>query len=232
MAKAPGGTDRERAKRGAAAKARSSATAAPRARSQDERQNKLNAILDAALEVFSEKGFAEARLDDVARRAGVAKGTLYLYVSSKQALFETLIRSGIAAPIQSMEARILASDAPTRTLLKMLFGFLVEEVLRTKRREIARLILSEAQRFPEIAALYHREVVSRGLSLLRHIAQRAVERGEFRADELVRFPHLVIAPGIVALLWTNLFERLEPLDIEAMLDAHLDVLFRAMEREP
>jgi AcrR family transcriptional regulator len=202
---------------------------ARRARSEEERQAKLQAILDAALDVFAEKGFADTRLDDVAARAGVAKGTIYLYVESKQALFEALVRSGIAAPLAAIEAQVLALDAPAETMLRMLFAALRREVLQTRRKEIVRLVLAEAHRFPDIAAFYHREVVSRGMALLRRVAERAVERGEFSSDELVRFPQLAIAPALVALLWANLFERFEPLDAEAMLDAHLTLLMRALK---
>jgi len=185
--------------------------------------------LDAALDVFAEKGFADARLEDVAARAGVAKGTLYLYAESKQALFEALVRSGIVAPLAAIEAQVLALDAPAEVMLRALFAALRREVLETRRKEIVRLVIAEAGRFPDVAMFYHREVVGRGMTLLRRVAERAVERGEFRSDELVRFPQLAIAPAIVALLWANLFERFEPLDAEAMLDAHLGLLLRALK---
>jgi AcrR family transcriptional regulator len=201
------------------------------ARSEDERQAKRDAILDAALDVFADKGFAQARLDDVAARAGVAKGTVYLYVASKEALFEELVRSGIAAPIAEIAERALAHDAPLETTLRMLFTFLRKEVVGTRRAEIARLVLAEAGRFPDLAALYHREVVSRGMALIRGILERAATRGEIAADEVVRFPQLVIAPGLVAILWSALFARLEPLDVEGMLDTHLALLMRALKSD-
>jgi AcrR family transcriptional regulator len=211
---------------------RTGATGARRpARSDDERRRKLGAILDAALDVFSDKGFADAKLDAIAARAGVAKGTLYLYVSSKDDLLERLIRTGIALPIEEAKARILALDAPAEELLRMLFAFLRIEVLGTRRKEIARMVLAEAARHPAFAEFYYREVVSRGLALLREIAERGVARGEFRSDALVRFPQLILAPAVVAILWSNLFERFAPLDVEAMLDAHLGLLMRAV-KEP
>ena len=201
-----------------------------RARNEEERGRKLAAILDAALDVFSDKGFAEARLDEIAARAGVAKGTVYLYVSSKQDLLERLIRTGIALPIEEAQARILASDAPAEDLLRMLFRFLRTEILGTRRKEIARIVLAEAARHPEFAAFYYREVVSRGLGLLRSIAERGVASGEFASDELARFPQLILAPALVAILWANLFERFAPLDIDAMLETHLALLMRAVAR--
>jgi AcrR family transcriptional regulator len=202
------------------------------ARNESGRQAKLQAILDAALDVFLEKGFAEARLDDVAARAGVAKGTIYLYVPSKQALFEALVQSGIGGAIGTIEQKILALDIPAEEQLRSLFAFLRQEVLGTRRVDIVRLLLREASRFPELAEIYHREVISRGLGLLRTIAERGVARGEFRSDELVRFPQLAIAPGLVALLWTSLFQRLEPIDARAMFEAHLALLMKALKGPP
>jgi AcrR family transcriptional regulator len=202
------------------------------ARSESDRQAKLQAILDAALDVFLDKGFAEARLDDVAARAGVAKGTIYLYVPSKQALFEALATSGIGGAIGAIEQKVLALDVTAEEQLRALFAFLRQEVLGTRRVDIVRLLLREASRFPELAEIYHREVISRGLALLRGIAERGVASGEFRSDEIVRFPQLAIAPALVALLWTSLFQRLEPIDVAGMLDAHLALMMKALKGQP
>jgi AcrR family transcriptional regulator len=202
------------------------------ARSEDERQAKLQTILDAALDIFLEKGFADARLDDVAARAGVAKGTLYLYVPSKQALFEALVQSGIGGPVGALEQKVPDPAASAEDQLRALFHFLRTEILGTRRRDIVRLLLMEASRFPELAEVYHREVIVRGLRILRGIAERGVARGEFRSDEIARFPQLAIAPALVALLWTSLFQRFDPIDIEAMLEAHLTLLMRALKGHP
>ena len=123
---------------------------------------------------------------------------------------------------------MLALDLPAEATLRTLFSWLRTEVLGTRRRDIARLVLTEAHRFPELAEIYHREVVGRGLRFIRTVAARAVERGEFRSDQIVRFPQLVIAPALVALIWSNLFARLEPLDTEGLFDAHLELLMRAL----
>ncbi|MGO4570638.1 TetR/AcrR family transcriptional regulator [Microvirga sp. 2TAF3] len=202
------------------------------ARSEEDRQAKLQIILDAALDIFLEKGFAEARLEDVAARAGVAKGTVYLYVPSKQALFEALIHSGIGEPIGAIRQKVLNLDASAEDKLRALFAFLRKEVLGTRRVDIVRLILSEAGRFPELAEVYHREVISKGVRLLRNIAEQGVATGEFGSDALVRFPQLAIAPGLVALLWTSFFQKFDPLDIDTMLETHLALLMRAMKGSP
>lgn len=192
---------------------------------------KRDAILAAALDEFVEKGFALARMDAVATRAGVAKGTLYLYFASKQALLEALIHVNIGAQVAAIGQAALQSDKPTGDLLRMIFGRIRAEILGTRRREVARLVIAEAGRVPEIAALYHREVITPGLAMLRALAERGVARGEFGSDALVRFPHLAIAPVLVALLWTSFFDGIEPLDVEGMLDAHVGVLMRGLRGE-
>src|SRR3954465_1744208 len=214
-------------------KRRTAMTAPPRrARSDADRQAKERAILDAALDVFAESGFAPARLEEVAARAGVAKGTIYLYFPSKQALFKALIRTGIGAPIEAAGAEAAALDLPFEAVVRGLFARMRHEILATRRKEIIRLVIAESGRFPELAEFYYREVVARGMALLRAAAERAVARGELSSDELARFPQLVVAPGLVAFLWATLFERFETLDAEAILEAHLALLLRALRAKP
>src|SRR5262249_25606246 len=151
-------------------------------------------ILAAALEAFAEQGFAAARLDDVAENAGVAKGTLYLYFKDKEALFEALILSAIAPVLARFEALAVQEDVSTERLLAKFLDLFRTEVLETPRKKLLRLIIAEGPRFPKVARFYHRQVVSKGLALLRRIAERAWRRGELRSDALVRFPHLMFAP--------------------------------------
>jgi hypothetical protein len=127
---------------------------------------------------------------------------------------------------------VLALDIPAAEQLRALFGFLRKEVLGTRRVDIVRLLLSEAGRFPELAEVYHREVIGKGLRLLRGIAERGVARGELHSDELVRFPQLAIAPVLMAMLWASFFQRLEPIDLDAMLEAHLTLLLKALTGKP
>jgi len=212
--------------------ARAPSTAPRRVRSDAERQAKERAILDAALDVFAESGFAPARLEEVAARAGVAKGTIYLYFPSKQALFEVLIRTGIGASIEAAGAEAVALDLPFEAVVRGLFTRMRQQILATRRKEILRLVIAESGRFPELAEFYYREVVARGMALLRAAAERAVLRGELSSNELARFPQLVVAPGLVAFLWATLFERFEKLDAEAMLEAHLALLLRPPKAKP
>ena len=180
------------------------------------------AILAAALDVFSRHGFATARLDDVAAKAGIAKGTLYLYFASKEALFEELIRSRVTPLFDTLEN--VAGTAPPAALIARFFELFRTQVLGTERKLILRLLICEGARFPAIAEFYHREVVSRGLQLIRGAIRRAPPDGGLPVDTLERFPQLVVAPLILAVVWDNLFGRVDPLDVEGMLQAHARLL--------
>ena len=185
-----------------------------------------DAILMAALDEFSAKGFASARLDDVAQRAGVAKGTIYLHFRDKEALFQELIRSTLV-PLVGMLETVGEIDLPTRTIVERIVDVFVDEVFGTRRKDVIRLIVAEGPRFPQIAEFHYREVVSRAITALRGLMRRAIERGELSGDILVRFPQLVVAPALVAIIWSGLFDRFEPLDVRALMRAHLDLLFGA-----
>ena len=185
-----------------------------------------DAILMAALDEFSAKGFASARLDDVAQRAGVAKGTIYLHFRDKEALFQELIRSTLV-PLVGMLETVGEIDLPTRKIVERIVDVFVDEVFGTRRKDVIRLIVAEGPRFPQIAEFHYREVVSRAITALRGLMRRAIERGDLSGDTLVRFPQLVVAPALVAIIWSGLFDRFEPLDVRALMRAHLDLLFGA-----
>jgi AcrR family transcriptional regulator len=209
-APAPAAASRRRRKRGRPHKVH------PAARRQ--------AILDAALAVFAERGYAAARLEDVAVRVGVAKGTLYLHFEDKEALFEALIRSAVSPIMQRVGAAASAPGTSAADVLDTFFALFQKEVLGTRRKLLLRLLIAEGPRFPALAEFYHREVVSRGLELMRAVARQAVARGEFSSDAAARFPQLIVAPLLVAVIWDALFSRLQPLDVAGLLRAHRDLL--------
>jgi AcrR family transcriptional regulator len=181
------------------------------------------AILSAALEEFSASGFATARLDDVARRAGVAKGTIYLYFADKATLFKELARPMLSPLVANIEA-LAAIDMPFPVLAEKLVDAFIGNVIETRRKDIIRLILTEGPRFPALAEFYHREVLSRVIAALRSLLTRAYERGELRHKSLIDYPQLLVAPGLVAIIWNSVFQRIAPLDARALLKAHLDIL--------
>ena len=182
------------------------------------------AILAAALTVFAARGFEAARLEDVAARAGVAKGTLYLYFRDKQALFEELIRNAVSPVMEQFGKVAAAPDITPVKALEMFFALFEKEVLGTDRKLLLRLIMAEGPRFPAIAEFYHREVVTRGLGLMRALAERAASEGTFATDAPARYPQLIVAPLLMAVLWDGLFAKIDPLDVGGLLRAHREVL--------
>jgi AcrR family transcriptional regulator len=183
------------------------------------------AILAAALEEFTAQGFSAARLDDVAQRAGVAKGTIYLYFRDKEMLFEELIRA-VLSPVVGAVELALRDEGPVRPIAEAAIEIFIREVYGTRRKDVIRLVLSEGARFPELAEFYYREVLAHIFQAIRALLARAAAQGELRDDSLTRFPQLVGAPAIVAILWNGLFERFEPLDVRAFMHAQLDLIFK------
>jgi AcrR family transcriptional regulator len=190
------------------------------------RTEKRDAIIAAALEEFSARGFAAARLDDVARRAGVAKGTIYLYFRDKESLFQELVRA-LVSPLVGAITSAPLDDIPIRAVVEMIVGVFVNEIFATRRKDVLRLIITEGPRFPKLAEFYYREVISRVLPILRARLTLAVQRGELAHDALARFPQLLVAPALMAIVWSGLFERFQPLDVRALMQAHLELLFGA-----
>ena len=182
------------------------------------------AIVDAAMEEFVARGFAATRLDDIARRAGVAKGTIYLHFKDKESMFEELIRTAIVPLIGTLTGPPPAGGS-IRDALEGFARVFIEEIATTRRGDIVRLIIAEGPRFPAIADFYYREVISRGLAGMRALIELAVARGEIRSTELARFPQIMVAPAIVAVVWKTLFERHAPLDALEMFRVHLDLIF-------
>ncbi|MGY3451624.1 TetR/AcrR family transcriptional regulator [Bradyrhizobium sp. USDA 4353] len=182
------------------------------------------AIVQAAMDEFIARGFAATRLDDIAKRAGVAKGTIYLHFKDKESMFEELIRTAIV-PFVGRLAAPLPVGSSVRDMVEALARMFLQEIAGTKRADLVRLIIAEGPRFPAIADFYYREVVSRGLAAMRALIQLAITRGEIREPKLVQHPQLMIAPMMVAVIWKSLFETHAPLDAEAMLQTHLDLIF-------
>ncbi|MGE0753279.1 MAG: TetR/AcrR family transcriptional regulator [Variibacter sp.] len=205
---------------------RAAVRAAPKSRDAKSAATRA-AIIDAALDEFAARGFAAARLDDVARRAGVAKGTIYVHFRDKETLFEELVRASLGPLLRGLEEAPVA-DVPLRVFVEGLLDHFVKEILGTRRKHVVRLIITEGGRFPSLAQIYYREVIKRALAVVRGAVGRAIARGEIEGDALRRFPQLLVAPGILALVWDMLFARFEPLDAGALMRAHLDLVFAAI----
>ncbi len=198
-------------------------------KSEERRQKRLEAILLAAFEVFSAKGFSAARLEDVAASAGIAKGTIYLYFSSKHELFAEMIRSSFTASFDLLEGNALKTDLSVEQIMAVFMDWFQKEILLTRRREMLWLILREAKQFPELAKVHHELVISRAMNILRLCSANALQKGDIRSDALLRFPQIAIAPALLAVVWMELFQDIEPLDAGGMLQSYRDLLLRGLK---
>jgi AcrR family transcriptional regulator len=183
------------------------------------------AIIEAAMDEFIARGFAATRLDDVAKRAGVAKGTIYLHFKDKESMFEELIRTAIVPMINRLWGTPPQPGASVRDMVEGFAKTFIEEVATTRRGDLVRLIVAEGPRFPEVADFYYREVVSRGLGGMRALIELGIARGEIKQKNLARFPQIMVAPALIAVIWQSLFSRHAPLDALEMFRVHLDLIF-------
>lgn len=190
-------------------------------------------VLAAALEVFAAKGFAAARMEDIAARAGVSKGTVYLYFPSKQAVFEALVRQAILPNVERLEAMAAAYQGPTADLLRQAMALFPTLVRDPKVVTIPRLVIGEAGNQPEMADFYRREVVERGLGLIAGILRRGAERGEFRPLAPETVAKLWFAPLLLAVVWRTTFEPVggTPLELDDYLRTHVDIMLRGLAPE-
>jgi AcrR family transcriptional regulator len=196
--------------------------AASRAERAAERRG---AIIEAAMDEFIARGFAATRLDDIARRAGVAKGTIYLHFKDKESMFEELIRTAIVPLVTRLWGTPPQPGASVRDMVEGFAKTFIEEVATTRRGDLVRLIVAEGPRFPEVADFYYREVVSRGLAGMRALIELGIARGEIQHKNLARFPQIMVAPALIAVIWQSLFSRHAPLDALEMFRVHLDLIF-------
>jgi len=173
------------------------AVAAKRERRKEARPGEL---LDAALDLFVEKGFAATRAEEVAARAGVSKGTLFLYFQSKEELFKAVVRENISGRFTEWRAELETFEGTTSELLAYCMNSWWERVGLTRASGLTKLMMSEAKNFPDIAAFYQQEVIMPGHGLIRSILQRGMDRGEFRPMNLDYAVYVVIAPMIFLIL--------------------------------
>jgi AcrR family transcriptional regulator len=154
----------------------------------------------------------------------VAKGTIYLHFKDKESMFEELVRIVIVPVVERLNA-LPPPAGSVRDLVEAFASNFLKEISDTRRGDLVRLIVAEGPRFPAVADFYYREVVSRGMAGMRALIELGIARGEIREKNLARFPQILVAPALIAVIWQSLFARHAPLDAQAMLRVHLDLIF-------
>ncbi len=187
-------------------------------------------ILEAAFAEFSRNGYATTTLDRIAERAGVTKGTIYVYFENKEHLFISMVREFTKAAHETVQEMFETFDGSTADLLRAQFSFIYRHIVEDKRRrEVVRMLIAEASRFPELADRYYDEILRPCLDSLRQAIQRGMDRGEIRkSPSIAGSPQVVIAPIALVDLWMMMFDDRQPLDLKTYFDAHLDVVLNGL----
>jgi AcrR family transcriptional regulator len=205
-------------------------TARPSSRRQRQKLHRQEEILTAAFKVFSAHGYEATRIDDVAREAGIAKGTIYLYFRNKEQLFRAVVRSLVQKRFDAIPGIF---QGTAEQLLRELLSRMYSQVVRNEKvRSIVRLLIAESGRFPQLTEIYHREIIAPGMKAVRQALMQGIASGEFRKTAAVEFPQLLAAPGVLAILWRVLHGERHLLDIEAYSKAHLDFVLDSLRKQP
>jgi AcrR family transcriptional regulator len=186
-------------------------------------------ILEAAFVEFSRNGYAMTTLDQIAEGAGVTKGTIYVYFENKEHLFISMVREVTKATLDTVHEMLETHEGTTADLLRAQFSFIYQHIVEDRRRrEVLRMLIAEAPRFPELADRYHQEILRPCLDMLRQAIQRGMDRGEFRNSAIIDLPQIVIAPIALVDLWMMMFDDRQPLDMKAYFNAHLDLVLNGL----
>ena len=187
---------------------------------QRRKQERPDEILNAALELFTEKGFAATRMDDVAKTAGISKGTLYNYFESKESIFHAVVQEMISPEIDKVEAMVASYQGPTDHLLRQLIRAWWTNVGETRLSAIPKIVISESGNFPELADFFVETVVKRARKLFTDVVSRGVVSGEFNLVETQAVARLIIAPLVYATIWQH---SLKPFDDDYSSDEYVDM---------
>jgi AcrR family transcriptional regulator len=183
-------------------------------------------IVQAAFEVFAEKGFAAARLDDIAQRAGVSKGALYLYFHNKQDIFEAGVKEAVVPNIGAIESFVLNFPGPFEQLIRLALPKMAEVAADSNIGKVVKMVVGESGNFPEIARIWHDDVVAKGLGLLTRLISQAQERGEVREGDPRNFAVSIMSPVLAGVIFRETFVPVgaKGFDIPALMQQHLDTV--------
>ena len=193
------------------------------ARYQRRKEDRPQEITAAAFGAFAENGFTATKVEDVARRAGVSKGLLYVYFKTKEELFKAVIRSVVTPRLDELTRTLDASDLSAEAFIR---GPVLEFMKRVPGSPISvviRLMISEAPKHPDLVEYYWQNVASRGLGALRQLLRRGVDNGEFRETAVNDLPQLLVAPVMMSIVWGIVFAD-RSLDTEKLIETHVDMI--------
>ena len=190
-------------------------------------------ICAAALEVFAEKGFAAARLDEIARRAGVSKGTLYLYFEDKEQLFRAVVRDTVVPNVENLRSALIQTGLPFADLVRLFLQRFVEMTRQVPVGAVAKMVISESRNFPKLAKVWHDEVVFKALGTIAALVEMAQARGEVREGDSRLHAFTLMGPMLMGVLYRETLEPIggEPLDLAALAQQHVETVLSGLLSE-
>lgn len=192
-------------------------------RYQRRKEERPQEITEAAFQAFAEKGYAATRVEEVAQRAGVSKGLLYLYFKTKEELFKAVIKSIVIRRVDALVAALEKTELSSEDFLRGPLLEFMKSVPGSPVAVVIRLMISEGHRHPDLVDYYWENVVSKGLAAISRFIDRGVQRGEFRATAVSELPQLLLAPVMLAVIWRILFARRD-LDTDKLIATHIDMI--------
>jgi len=195
--------------------------------------DKREAILAAALRLLARLGLHNTPMSAVAREAGVAAGTLYLYFPSKEAVFKALVQEMIGPQLARLAGLARGHEGPIGPLLAAMLRNLGQFIATSDKVVLPKMVIAEAGNFPDLARIYREEVIERGLGLFGNLLQSGISRGEIREMPIPHAVRLCLAPLLLAAIWRTTFARFDAAayDYEGLIEAHVTTLLRGLARE-
>jgi len=184
-------------------------------------------IMNAAVELFVCKGFASTKIDDIAKQAGVSKGTVYLYYSSKESLFKAMVYELMVPKINEVERYILSYDGKQRELLKIVILQWWQTVKSSGITGIPKLIISEADKFPELTKFYVKEVIHRIQTILVNIINAGIDKQEFRKVNPLLTSRVIMSSLVYFSMWDTSLKKHDQngLEVEDLIDEQIEIIF-------
>lgn len=192
------------------------------------KEDRPGEITEAAFSAFAENGYAGTKVEEVAKRAGISKGLLYLYFRTKEDLFKAVVRSVVVSRVQALIETGELTELSSEEFLRGPMLAFMQSVPGSRVAVVIRLLLAEGTRHPDLVDFYRENVVDRGLNAIRHFVERGVERGEFRRSAVTDMPHLFIAPVMLSTIWKLLFTN-RSLDTDRLIETQLDMIIAYMK---
>jgi len=187
------------------------------------KEDRPQEITEAAFAAFAEKGYAATRVEEVAKRAGISKGLLYLYFKTKEELFKAVVRSVVVPRVDALEAELDRSELTAEAFLRGPVLDFMKRVPGSPVSVVIRLLISEAPKHPDLVEYYWDNVASRGLGALQRIIERGVQNNEFRRTAVSELPQLILAPVMISVVWGLVFAN-RSLDTDKLIETNIDML--------